>query len=191
MGIREEQREKRRREILEAGLDLFIHKGYTATKISDIADRVGMSVGLLFHYFKSKENLYEELIKCGISGPMNVMADTKKDPLEFFENTTEKIFYAIKTQPLSSKMFVLMNQAFYNDAAPQSVKDMMKDFDIFTPTSILIQKGQKNGTIREGNPYALAMAFWCSILGIAEQMVITPGLPCPESDWIIDILRSK
>lgn len=191
MGIREEQKEKRRREILEAGLDLFIHKGYTATKISDIADRVGMSVGLLFHYFKSKENLYEELIKCGISGPMSVMTDTKKDPLEFFENTTEKIFYAIKTQPLSSKMFVLMNQAFYNDAAPQSVKDMMKDFDILTPTSMLIQEGQRNGTIREGDPYALAIAFWCAILGIAEQMVITPGLPCPESDWIIDILRKK
>ena len=68
MGIREEQREKRREEILAAGLDLFIRKGYVATKISDIAAQVGMSVGLLFHYFQSKENLYEELIKYGIQG---------------------------------------------------------------------------------------------------------------------------
>lgn len=66
---RNEQKEKRRQEILNSGLDLFIHKGFTATKISDIAKKAKMSVGLLFHYFKSKEHLYEELIKFAMSGP--------------------------------------------------------------------------------------------------------------------------
>lgn len=56
MSTRDEQKEKRRKEILTAGLDLFIRKGYSATKIKDIAEHVGMSVGLLFHYFESKEN---------------------------------------------------------------------------------------------------------------------------------------
>ena len=42
MGVRDIQKEKRRKEILEAGLDLFIRKGYAATKIKDIADQVGM-----------------------------------------------------------------------------------------------------------------------------------------------------
>ena len=191
MGIRDEQREKRRNEILAAGLDLFIRKGYSATKITDIADYVGMSVGLLFHYFKSKENLYEELIKCGISGPMSTMAPTNKEPLMFFEDAAKQIFYVIKTQPFTAKMFVLMNQAFYNEAAPESVKDMLKGFDIYTPTTMLIQKGQMSGTIRDGNPHALAIAFWCAVSGIAEQMAMSPESPCPESDWIIDILRRK
>ena len=191
MGIREEQKEKRRREILIAGLDLFIRKGYTATKISDIAEYVGMSVGLLFHYFKSKEMLYDELIKYGISGPMGTMAPTDKEPLAFFEDAAKQIFQYIQTQPFTAKMFVLMGQAFYNEAAPQSVKDRLRGFDIYTPTILLIQKGQTNGTIRDGNPYALAIAFWCAIQGIAEQMAMNPDFPCPESDWIIDILRRK
>ena len=191
MGIREEQKEKRRGEILAAGLDLFIRKGYAATKISDIAERVGMSAGLLFHYFKSKEKLYEELITLGISGPMSFMTSTDMEPIEFFEATAKQIFYYIQSDPFAAKMFVLMSQAFYSEAAPQRIKDMLRSFDIFTPTALLIRKGQVNGTIREGEPYALAIAFWWAIQGIAEQLALNPDGPYPESNWIVDIIRRK
>ncbi|HBW35989.1 TetR/AcrR family transcriptional regulator [Desulfosporosinus sp. BICA1-9] len=191
MGVREEQKEKRRKEILVAGLDIFIRKGYASTKISDIAEQVGMSVGLLFHYFESKVKLYEELITIGISGPMSVMAHTDMEPIKFLECTAKQIFHYVQTESLTAKMFVLMSQAYYNEAAPQSIKDKLRDFDIYTPTTLLIQKGQTNGTIREGDPYALAIAYWCAIQGIAEQIALNPDTPCPESDWIIDIVRRK
>lgn len=191
MGIREEQREKRRADILDAALDLFISKGYASTKISDIAKQVGMSMGLLFHYFESKEKLYEELIKIGISGPMSIMAESNTEPLLFFENAVRWIFEFIKNEPFTAKMFVLMSQAGYNDAAPQNVKDMLAGFDVYTQTVALIEQGQRNGTIREGNPLALAIAYWCSIQGIAEQLALNKELPCPNSEWIIDILRRK
>lgn len=191
MGIRDEQREKRRQEILDTALDLFIRKGYAATKISDIAKSAGMSVGLLFHYFESKEKLYENLIRYGVSGPMSTMAPTDKEPLKFFEDTAKQIFHYIHEQPFIAKMFVLMNQAFFNEAAPKGVKDLLQGFDIYTPTSLLMKKGQINGTIRDGDPYALGIAYWCAIQGIAEQLAMNPELPCPESDWIVDMVRRK
>ena len=191
MGTREEQKEKRREEILAAGLDLFIRKGYAATKIKDIADQVNMSVGLLFHYFESKEKLYEELIRIGVSGPMSVMAMNVEEPIEFFRSAAEGIFRSIQEDPFVAKMFVLMSQALYNEAAPQNIKDILKDFDIYEPTTLLIQKGQANGTIREGDPYSLAVAYWCSIQGIAEQMAKNPEIPCPKSEWIVSILKGE
>ena len=191
MGIRQEQKEKKRQEILMAGLDLFIHKGYKATKISDIAKAVGMSTGLLFHYFNSKENLYEELIKIGISGPMSVMPPLDAEPIEFLENAARQILHFINAEPFVAKMFVLMKQANYSDGVPQSVKDMGVKFDIIEPTVSLMQKGQQAGTIREGNPYALAIAFWTSIQGIAEAIALYPDSPCPDSEWLIDIIRRK
>jgi AcrR family transcriptional regulator len=129
MGIREQQKEKRRQEILEAGLDLFIRKGYSATKVKDIADQVGMSVGLLFHYFETKEKLYEELVKLGISGPMGMMTDTGMEPLAFFQMCAEQIFEYILAEPFGAKMFVLMSQVYYNEGTPQSIQNLMKDFD--------------------------------------------------------------
>ena len=122
MGIRKEQKETRRNEILAAGLDLFIRRGYSSTKISDIANQVGMSTGLLFHYYESKEKLYEELIRNGMSGPMRIMDDSNMEPIAFFEAKAKLIFDNIKSRPILSKYFVLMNQARYNEAASQSVK---------------------------------------------------------------------
>lgn len=191
MGIREEQKDKRKNKILEVALDLFIKKGYSSTKIMDIAKEVGMSTGLLFHYFKSKDNLYEELIKNALSGPNSIMDDRGMEPLTYFEVTTKQLFNFIKEDPTFSKYFVLVNQAYYNDTAPESVKKIINDFDIYTFTSEIIKKGQKSGQLKDGNPYALAIAFWCSINGIAEQLFKNPDYPCPESEWIVDIIRKK
>ncbi len=191
MVTREEQKEKRRFEILNTALDLFIIKGYAATKISDIAGRAGMSVGLMFHYFKSKEILYKELIKIGISAPMRIMARDNTEPLLFFESSTELILGAIKAEPFTAKMFVLMDRAYQNDATPQDIKDMLSGFDVYSQTVAVIKKGQENGSIREGDPLALGIAYWSAIQGIAGQLALDPGLPCPESKWIIDILRRR
>ena len=188
---RAEQKEKRRMEILEAGLDLFIHKGYAATKISDIAKAVDMSVGLLFHYFESKEKLYEELIKLGISGPQGVLSEIKKGSLEFFETSAKEIFQIMKKEPFVAKMFVLMTQAQYNDAAPEQVKLMLSKMDVMTPSVLKIIEGQKDGTIKYGDPVALAVAFWGAITGIAEEIALIPNTPYPDSDWIVDILRKN
>ena len=77
---RKEQREKRRQDIMVAALDIFIRKGYSGAKIQDIAQAVGMSVGLLFNYFESKEKLYEELIKLGITHPKTMLENIEGDP---------------------------------------------------------------------------------------------------------------
>ena len=63
---RQEQKEARRQAILMKALELFVTKGYYETKINDIAEGVKMSVGLLFHYFDSKEQLFYELVKMGV-----------------------------------------------------------------------------------------------------------------------------
>ncbi len=191
MSVREQQREKRRQEILVAGLDLFIRKGYASTKISDIAKQVGMSVGLLFHYFESKEALYKELITLGVSEPMKIVDDNNGEPIVFFENVAKQILQYLREATYTAKMFVLMKQAFQSEAAPSSVKELLAGFDVYTPTAVMIERGQANGTIRDGDSYALAIAFWCAIQGVAEQIALNPDTPCPESDWIVDIIRRK
>lgn len=188
---RTEQREKQRWEILSAALDLFIKKGYAATRIQDIAKAVGMSVGLLYHYFKSKEKLYEELIKIGIAGPNDFINANNDEPLAFFRSTLKNIFHLFKTQPFVTKMFLLMSPAANNDGLPDSVKKLLADHDGIRPSVHIIKKGQRNGSIRKGDPVALSVAFWGAVSGIAELIAIYPDFPVPDSEWLIDILRSS
>lgn len=188
---RSEQKEKRRNEILVAGLDLFIRKGLASTKIQDIADAVGMSVGLLFNYFESKEKLYEELIKIGATSSQNMQGAMEEEALAFFEVVAQRIFDLFKANSFATKMFVLMNQAKYSDASPESVKVLLEDLNYVATSVVKIEQGQKNGTIREGNPTALAIAFWGAVSGIAEEIALGLDNPIPESEWVVDMLRKK
>ena len=88
MGIRQEQKEQRRQEILYAALNLFVTKGYAATTITDIAESVSMSVGLLFHYFESKEKLYEELVRMGLEGTNSPGAHKCERAIDYFAQFT-------------------------------------------------------------------------------------------------------
>ena len=189
MSIREEQREKRYGEILSAALDLFIRKGYHATKISDITKAVGMSTGLLFHYFKSKEALYEELIKIGMSGPVSFLPSEENDPISYLENTAETIFSSLKKNSFTAKMLLLMGQAYYLDSVSVGVKLRLMELDIYTSTVALMKRGQQQDVIGEGNPYAMSIAYWCSVQGICEQLAILPDAPCPKGEWIADMFR--
>lgn len=192
MNKREKQRQDRRNQILLCSLDMIISRGYEAMKIRDIAKKLGISTGLFFNYFTSKEEVYEELIRIGMKGPENVLKLNTEivSPIKIFENITANIFDSLKSSSMSSKMFLLMVQAMNSEAAPDSVKEMTKNFDAITPVIPIIEKGQQLGEIKPGNPIALAIAYWGAVQGIAESVALHPELPFPESSWITDILRA-
>jgi AcrR family transcriptional regulator len=51
----------RRRQILDAGIRVFARQGFHSCRVADIADEAGVAYGLVYHYFKSKEQLMNEL----------------------------------------------------------------------------------------------------------------------------------
>ncbi len=55
------QDNERRREILEAAALLFVERGYAATSIRDIAERVGLHGGSLYYHIRSKDALFVEI----------------------------------------------------------------------------------------------------------------------------------
>jgi AcrR family transcriptional regulator len=55
--------EERRGAILEAALSVFSDLGYSQATLNDVADRLGVTKGCLYHYFESKERLLLDLIR--------------------------------------------------------------------------------------------------------------------------------
>ena len=49
----------RRRQILEAAVRVFARQGYHSSRVSDIADEAGVAYGLMYHYFRSKDELLD------------------------------------------------------------------------------------------------------------------------------------
>jgi AcrR family transcriptional regulator len=65
---RERRKEARPGELLDAALDLFVEKGFAATRAEEVAARAGVSKGTLFLYFPSKEELFKAVIRENIVG---------------------------------------------------------------------------------------------------------------------------
>ena len=193
MLTREEQKEQRKQLIIFKALELFARKGYSDTKIGDIAKAANMSVGLMFHYFESKEQLYEELVRMGAQGT-NVPLDMDfENPLDYFSGFLKTLFQYAKEQPWVFYMFVLMSQARRSDGIPPHIKEIAMSVNQVEQSAEIIAAGQQYGYFREGDPYSLSFAFWSSVQGITEQLAVSPELiekgQLPETDWIIDIIR--
>lgn len=57
-------------EIARAALELFVTKGFAATKLEDVAKAAGVSKGLPYLYFKNKEELFKAVIVEAIGEPL-------------------------------------------------------------------------------------------------------------------------
>jgi AcrR family transcriptional regulator len=187
---RAEQNEKRRRDILAAGLELFVAKGYAGTAVRDISAATGTSNGLLFHYFKTKEEILAELAAhamAGVGAAAGLLA-SGRPPLDIFETITEAVFQAYRT-PHGRNLFLLINQVKTQSSIPQAVKTAVAAIDAIGASVPVIREGQRTGAMKDGDPLALAVAYWGAVQGIGETLGWYPGAPLPETRAVLDILR--
>ncbi|WP_424599591.1 TetR/AcrR family transcriptional regulator [Bradyrhizobium sp.] len=63
---RAERAADRRQAIIDAALDEFISRGFTATRLDDVAKRAGVAKGTIYLHFKDKESMFEELIRTAL-----------------------------------------------------------------------------------------------------------------------------
>lgn len=84
---RERRKEARPSELLAAALDLFVEKGFAATRVEEVAQRAGVSKGTLFLYFPSKVELFKAVVRENISGRFTEWAEE----LRTYEGSSEDL----------------------------------------------------------------------------------------------------
>ncbi|MCK9304322.1 MAG: TetR/AcrR family transcriptional regulator [Bacteroidales bacterium] len=108
------KREAARKKIMDSALELFALKGFHTTTISDIAEHAGISKGLMYNYFQSKEELLREIVIFGADTAIYSLDKnrdgvlTKEELIYFIRKTFSllrknrnfwKLFYSIIHQP--------------------------------------------------------------------------------------------
>ena len=86
-GRRARRKDARPGELLAAALDLFVEKGYAATRVEEVAIRAGVSKGTLFLYFPSKEELFKSVVRTHISGHFAIWSEE----IEQFEGSSQEM----------------------------------------------------------------------------------------------------
>lgn len=179
---------ERRNQILSIALNEFVTKGYYGTSTREISKIAGISSGLMFHYFESKDALFHELVKIGTEKMIFDTKTAEKNPKEYLTGLVEEIFRQLQDNIFFARMFAFIDAALYTSGIPDNSKYLLERTNIGHQLIPLIVKGQEIGQFREGNPQALATAFFGAIQGIAQEKVHTPDATLPEVQWIMDII---
>jgi TetR/AcrR family transcriptional regulator len=81
---RARRKQARPGELLAAALDLFVEKGFAATRAEEVAAHAGVSKGTLFLYFQSKEELFKAVVRETLAGRF----ETWSIEIKLFEGST-------------------------------------------------------------------------------------------------------
>ncbi len=189
----ERVKKERRQKIMKTAVKLFAVNGLAATKISLIASEAGMSQGLMYHYFRSKEEIYVALIRHAFDR-MNTAARALEalplTPRAKIETAVASLIQGFEAAEYSGYYHLLIAQATASQAIPDEAAAIIrKESQVpYRVMARIIADGQVQGQICGHDPDELALIFWTTIKGLALHRV-THGsnVKMPDPDILMKI----
>jgi len=181
----EVMRETTRQKIEETALSLFARKGLSVT-IDEIAKKAGLSKGLLYSHYTSKEALIIELLRQAVvtSGTkIKEIADGSNSAAAKIKQITAMMCEMLSDSNIGIDYFMFTIQAGMSDF--QIPEDGLYTADMPNPVESLariISEGQAEGSAVKGDPVQLAIVYWAAIQGLCCYIVTgIPFSPTPET----------
>ncbi len=142
-------RRDKRKLILDAAIRVFARMGYHGARVSDIAAEAGIAYGLVYHYFKNKEEILNTIFEERWSGFLEAVqgiADAPASTEDKLVSISALILNAYRVRPEWVKVFVLEIQRSSRFAEPGQIRAVGRLFQIVAE---VLRTGQKRGDLRQ------------------------------------------
>jgi len=167
---------ERRAGILEAARSVFARRGYSATRMSDVAHRAHVGKGTLYEHFGSKEDLFQTLVIATMRESLDAL--TRRTVAQDPEQTLrETIHFAIEVGLVENLDLYRLFYDFWGVAsshrgeAQRRLREVAAPFREFVIRTV--RQGQALGVFRaEVDPLQFARALTAAIDGLSLQLVI-------------------
>lgn len=183
-------KDERKEQILSAALSLFATKGLVETKIADISKKTGISMGLIYHYFRSKEEVFSELISNSLDRMNEAALGLEQMPIpakEKIELAIAELLKGFEQNKRAPEYYYLITQAALSEAVPVETKQMIGEKSKVKDEVMMriFEKGQEDETIRKFPVDELNSLFWSTINGLALTKAIRgQSFMMPNEDLI-------
>ena len=191
----EQIRNERINMILESALYLFATKGYDAVNLDEVTKQSNCSHGLLYHYFKGKDDLYLATInEIVIPYMREITKDINFNQKAKFaiHDILEAILKKIKAVDDRNALIIYL---FLNIHLQKNLFGKAKNERMITFLKVLelVERGQKEGDITGGDPKDIAFCFVNLLKGIYLQYLTQkhPSAYVPSVDNIMQIFNKK
>jgi AcrR family transcriptional regulator len=108
------RKEDRPQEITEAAFRVFAEKGYASARVDDVATRAGVSKGLLYLYFKTKEELFKAVIKSVVIRRVDALLlavdETELSSAEFIRGPLLEFMKRVPGSPIAIVIRLLISE---------------------------------------------------------------------------------
>jgi len=150
---------ERRRTILRAAIDVFARKGYHGCRIADVAKEAGVAYGLVYHYFKNKDELLETVFDTGWSGfvtRVRAVVEGEGTLVEKVRGVVEVAFEAYRVDPRAVKVLLL---EIARSPAGSRISRQTAFVDAMRLNAELFNQAKERGELREDLDPTLASAL--------------------------------
>jgi TetR/AcrR family fatty acid metabolism transcriptional regulator len=169
----------KRRQILDAAVRVFARQGFHATRVADIADEAGVAYGLVYHYFRSKDEVLNELFAERWSLLLQAIeeADKAGGPQRArLAAVAAFIIDSYRHDPELMKVIIVEVTRAANSFGRTHLPEIRRAYEGIAK---IVADGQEAGAFRSDiSPLFASMAFY----GAIEQLL---------SGWIFDVIPAS
>ncbi len=159
--------------IIDAALEVFRDKGYANARMADIARRAGVSYGLVYHYFGSKEVLFDLIVETWWSDLYSMMEREKASTAQFREKLVNIIQFFLDTYVKRPNLMSIFVSEVCRSSVYHTKEGLSKFLKFFSLCEEIMVEGQEKGFLnREISPHHLTYIFYGAIETFISVMVL-------------------
>lgn len=146
------RKEDRPQEITEAAFAVFAEKGYAAARVEEVAKRAGVSKGLTYLYFKTKEELFKAVVKSVVVRRVDALLDalesTERSSEEFLRGPLLEFMKAVPGSPIAIVIRLLISEGQRHPDLVDFYWDNVVSKGL-TAITKFVERGVERGEFRE------------------------------------------
>jgi TetR/AcrR family fatty acid metabolism transcriptional regulator len=166
----------KRRIILDAAIRVFARQGFNGCRVSDIADEAGVAYGLVYHYFRSKDEVLDTLFLERWNVLLEAIRETDSqdiEPREKLRQIASFIVDSYRHDPELMKVIIVEVTRAANSFGQTHLAKIREAYELIAD---IVAKAQDEGAFKDTiTPQFAAMAFY----GAIEQVL---------TGWIFELL---
>ena len=181
--------------ILDAAIKVFADKGYHGSRVSDIASEAGIAYGLVYHYFKNKEEILDTIFRERWSGFLEAVEAIAAGP----GRTEDKLLsvaalilnaYRVRADWVKVLVFEIQRSSRFAD--PEQVKAVGR---LFESVAGILRDGQQAGELRSDlNPEIACNVFIGGLDIVLTSRVLgvikIKGGPDEEKAYYLEVAKT-
>jgi TetR/AcrR family fatty acid metabolism transcriptional regulator len=171
-----QQAAEKRRLILDAAVRVFARQGFHTCRVSDIADEAGVAYGLVYHYFRSKDEILDTLFLERWNVLLEAIREVDREPAPARDKLYAIVSFIVDSyrhDPDLMKVIIVEVTRAANTFGRSHLAEIREAYD---GIAVIVEKAQAAGEFKSTvTPAFAAMAFY----GAIEQVL---------TGWIFDVL---